>query len=74
MNFLASWRTVLVLAIAVVAAEPLLFWGTFAGDAQVHLVFMESASQGRFYEFNPGKRYRARRARATCSWARCCSS
>ncbi len=55
MNFLASWRTVLVLAIAIVAAEPLLFWEAFAGDAQVHLVFMESASQGRLYEFNPGE-------------------
>jgi hypothetical protein len=49
-------RILLVVALAAIAFEPFLFWGSFAGDAQVHLVFAESASRGRFFEFNPGER------------------
>jgi len=48
-------RVLLPIAIAIVVAEPLLFWNAFAGDAQVHLTFMENAAQGRFFEFNPGQ-------------------
>src|SRR3954466_658157 len=49
-------RSLLAIALVVVAAEPFLFWNAFAGDAQVHLVFMENASHGRFFDFNPGER------------------
>jgi hypothetical protein len=48
-------RSLAAIALAVVVAEPFLFWDAFAGDAQVHLVFMESAAQGRFFEFNRGE-------------------
>lgn len=46
----------LAFALTVIVLEPFLFLGSFAGDAQVHLVFAESASHGRFFEFNPGER------------------
>ena len=36
-------------------AEPFVFSGAFAGDAEVHMFFMESAAAGRFFEFNPGE-------------------
>ncbi|HVT09703.1 MAG TPA: hypothetical protein VHO67_19715 [Polyangia bacterium] len=49
-------RIALVLGVAAAALEPFVFAGSFAGDAQVHLVFAESASHGRFFEFNPGER------------------
>jgi hypothetical protein len=45
-----------ILAVSIVVLEPFLFVGSFAGDAQVHLVFAENAAHGRFYEFNPGQR------------------
>lgn len=48
-------RLALAGALALAIIEPLCFWGSFAGDAEVHLVFGENASQGRFYEFNPGE-------------------
>ena len=56
MNHDGVKRSLVVIALAVVVAEPFLFWNAFAGDAQVHLVFMESASHGRFFDFNPGER------------------
>lgn len=34
---------------------PLLFWGQYAGDAQIHLVFGENASKGLFFQFNDGE-------------------
>ena len=43
-------------AVILIAALPFLYWNAFAGDAQVHLVFMETAAAGRFFEFNPGER------------------
>jgi hypothetical protein len=46
---------ILALALLVIILEPLLFAGSFAGDAQVHLVFAESAARGHFFEFNPGQ-------------------
>ena len=49
-------RVLLALAIVAIVAQPLVFFGTFAGDAQLHLVFAENAARGRFYEFNPGER------------------
>ncbi|HVV15784.1 MAG TPA: hypothetical protein VHH90_01170 [Polyangia bacterium] len=48
-------RLALAGALALAIIEPLCFWGSFAGDAEVHLVFAENASHGRFYEFNPGE-------------------
>ena len=44
------------MALLVVIAEPFVFARAFAGDAEVHLVFAESAARGRFFEFNPGER------------------
>jgi hypothetical protein len=49
-------RLLLVAALTTVALNPFLFVGSFAGDAEVHLVFAENASHGRFFEFNPGER------------------
>ena len=49
-------RILLAIALAAIALEPFLYVRTFAGDAQVHLVFAESASHGHFFEFNPGER------------------
>jgi hypothetical protein len=46
---------ILALALLVIVLEPLLFAGSFAGDAQVHLVFAENAARGHFFEFNPGQ-------------------
>ncbi len=45
-----------MVAMGAIVFEPFLFAGSFAGDAEVHLVFAESASHGRFFEFNPGER------------------
>ena len=42
--------------LSVLVAEPLYFARSFAGDAQVHLVFAENAARGRFFEFNAGER------------------
>ncbi len=53
---LKTRRVLLVVAVGAIAFEPFLFAGSFAGDAQVHLVFAESAAHGRFFEFNPGER------------------
>ena len=44
-----------MVALAAIAFEPFLFAGSFAGDAEVHLAFAESAAHGRFFEFNPGE-------------------
>ncbi len=49
-------RLAAIVAVSIVVLEPFLFAGSFAGDAQVHLVFAENAAHGRFFEFNPGQR------------------
>lgn len=51
-----SRRLAIAAAVVIIAVEPFLFWKAFAGDAQVHLVFMEAAAGGRWFEFNPGER------------------
>lgn len=38
-----------------VLAHPWLYAGFFAGDAEIHLVYGESAAAGRFFQFNPGE-------------------
>lgn len=38
-----------------VALQPLLYAGMYAGDAVIHLTFGENAAHGRFFEFNPGE-------------------
>jgi hypothetical protein len=48
-------RAIVAAALLVVVGEPFIFAQAFAGDAEVHLVFAESASRGRFFEFNPGE-------------------
>lgn len=49
-------RILLAVALTAIVLEPFLFLGSFAGDAEVHLVFAESASHGHFFEFNSGER------------------
>lgn len=47
----ATWIALAVL----VALQPLLYAGMYAGDAVIHLTFGENAAHGRFFEFNPGE-------------------
>jgi hypothetical protein len=42
--------------IAVVAAYPLMYFGMFAGDAEIHLKYGENAARGLFFEYNAGEK------------------
>jgi hypothetical protein len=35
---------------------PLVFWGMYAGDAEIHLVYAKNAAVGHFFEFNLGEK------------------
>lgn len=35
---------------------PFIYWGHYAGDAIIHLVFGQNAAQGHFFEFNLGEK------------------
>lgn len=48
-------RITTVTVIVVLFAYPILYLGNYAGDAQVHLIYGENASHGRFFEFNKGE-------------------
>ncbi|MBM3935348.1 MAG: hypothetical protein FJ319_13830 [SAR202 cluster bacterium] len=53
----AARRVAAVLAlVAVMAVYPFIYFGMYAGDAEIHLVYGESAAEGRFFEFNPGEK------------------
>jgi hypothetical protein len=56
--FVWKWvgRVILVLSFAAVFLAPFLYIGNYAGDSQVHLVYAQNASQGKFFEFNPGEK------------------
>ena len=55
-SFLAPCLVPLLPAyLGIIAGEPFMFWNAFAGDAQVHLVFMESAASGRFSSASPSR-------------------
>ena len=41
---------------ALLAVYPFLYYGMYAGDAAIHLVYAENAAAGRFFEFNPGEK------------------
>ena len=41
---------------ALLAVYPFLYYGMYAGDAMIHLVYAENAAAGRFFEFNPGEK------------------
>lgn len=47
--------SVRLLIIMTCGLYPLLFWGQYAGDAQIHLVYGENAAKGMFFQFNPGE-------------------
>lgn len=49
-------RIILVLSCAAVFLTPFLYIGNYAGDSQVHLVYGQNASQGKFFEFNAGEK------------------
>ena len=52
-----SMRRILVLvACIVIFLSPFLYFGNYAGDSQVHLIYGQNAAQGRFFEFNPGEK------------------
>ena len=38
------------------AIYPMVYLGNYAGDSQVHLIYGENASHGRFFEFNNGEK------------------
>ena len=44
-----------VLLVAVLFLYPLSYFGMFAGDAEIHLVYGANAAHGAFFEFNPGE-------------------
>ena len=44
-----------VVSAVAIAAFPWVFWGHYAGDAEIHLVYAANAAAGRFFEFNPGE-------------------
>ena len=41
---------------ALLAVYPFLYYGMYAGDAMIHLVYAENAAADRFFEFNPGEK------------------
>jgi hypothetical protein len=41
---------------ALLAVFPFLYYGMYAGDAMIHVVYAENAAAGRFFEFNPGEK------------------
>ena len=45
-----------IVTVVIILAYPLVFAGMYAGDAEIHLVYGESASNGHFFEFNPGEK------------------
>jgi len=49
-------RWVQAVCIVLVLAFPCIFWGFWAGDSIVHLVYAKNAAAGRFFEFNPGEK------------------
>jgi len=50
------WKVALLVVGAVVVLYPLVYFGMLAGDAEIHLVYGESAADGRFFEFNPDEK------------------
>ncbi len=55
---LSSTTDRLLLGITLLATilYPLLYKGMYAGDAEIHLVYAENASQGHYFEFNLGEK------------------
>ena len=52
-----SMRRLIVAAVIIcILAYPLIYFGNYAGDAQLHLVYGENAARGDFFEFNPGEK------------------
>ncbi|MDD1749563.1 MAG: hypothetical protein LUO89_06770, partial [Methanothrix sp.] len=49
-------RVAIVIGVSAVLLLPLFFWGMYAGDGQIHVVYGEQAAQGHFFEFNPGEK------------------
>ena len=45
-----------IVTVAIILVYPLVFAGMYAGDAEIHVVYGESASNGHFFEFNPGEK------------------
>ena len=45
-----------IVILVIVLLYPLAFAGMYAGDAEIHLVYGESAANGHFFEFNPGEK------------------
>ena len=45
-------RLIFITGCLAVVLSPFAYIGNFAGDSQVHLVYGENASEGRFFEFN----------------------
>ncbi|MCH2320062.1 MAG: hypothetical protein MK384_00210 [SAR202 cluster bacterium] len=45
-----------IITLIIILVYPLVFAGMYAGDAEIHLVYGESASKGHFFEFNPGEK------------------
>ena len=41
-----------IVTVAIILVYPLVFAGMYAGDAEIHLVYGESASNGHFFEFH----------------------
>jgi hypothetical protein len=50
-----SWPAIIAISI-LVARYPFLYWGMYAGDGEIHLVFGQHAAAGHFFEFNPGEK------------------
>lgn len=55
MSLTTARRLATVSVLLVLVAYPLIFWGNYAGDSQVHLIYGENAAEGRFFEFNRGE-------------------
>lgn len=49
-------RFVFLLASLTLILYPFIYWGYYAGDATIHLVFGKNASIGHFFEFNFGEK------------------
>jgi len=55
MSVMKAKQLAIIAALLVLLAYPILYLGNYAGDAQVHLIYGENASHGRFFEFHPGE-------------------